>query len=57
MLQCDYCGESCEHVILIPKPKYFIWNNAILNNVSVFRKEDLICLDCLKYELDEIKWN
>ena len=57
MVQCDYCGETSDHAILIPKPKYFIWNNSTINNVSVYRKEDLICLQCLEYELEEIKWN
>ena len=57
MIQCDYCGETSDHAILIPKPKYFIWSNSTINNVSVYRKEDLICLQCLEYELEEIKWN
>jgi hypothetical protein len=56
-VNCDYCGESDDHVILIPKPRYFYWNKTMLNNVSIFRKEDFICLPCLEYELEEIKWN
>jgi len=54
-LKCDYCGETDEHVTLIPKPKFFYWNNNMITNVSVFRYEDLICLECLETELEEIK--
>jgi len=56
-MNCDYCGESNDHVILVPKPKYILWNDTILNNVSVYRNEDLICLACLQYELEQITWS
>lgn len=56
-MKCDYCEETNDNVILIPKPRYFLWNDTILNNVSVYRKEDLMCLSCLEYELEEMKWN
>jgi hypothetical protein len=54
-MECNYCGESHEHVVIIPKPNFFIWKSKILNCVQAFSKQDLICLECLNYELNEIK--
>jgi hypothetical protein len=54
-LECIYCGESVDDVPLIPKPKFFIFENRMNELVNLNEEGDLICLECMDYELNELK--
>jgi hypothetical protein len=53
--ECAYCGEESKYVPLIPKPNYFISNNILSQMVHVSSGVDLICLECLEFEINELK--
>jgi hypothetical protein len=54
-LECVYCGEESTFHPVIPKPKFFIFENAIHQLITVKEEGELICLDCLDYEISELK--
>lgn len=55
MVECTYCGEESKYKPVVPKPSFFVHNNEIHHLVNISKTHDLICLECLDYELEEIK--
>jgi hypothetical protein len=53
--ECVYCGEEAKFVPLIPKPDFFINENCIHHLVKIQSEQELICLECLDYEINELK--
>lgn len=53
--ECVYCGEEAKYVPLIPKPDFFIFENLMHDLIKIHGEGELICLECLDYELNELK--
>lgn len=54
-LVCVYCGEEAKYVPLIPKPNFFVYESTLHDLVKIKQNDELICLECLDFELNELK--
>ena len=50
--ECIYCQEESKYTVLIPKPSQFIQGNSITPLIDAGKS---ICLNCLEYEIGELK--
>ena len=55
MLACDYCGQSEEEQPLLYKPDFFTYQGRYYRYIHYTEEKTLICLDCLTFEINEIK--
>ena len=54
-IECAYCGAEPKDTPLIPKPSFFIHSTNLHHLVNIRSEDELICLECLDYELNELK--
>lgn len=55
IVACVYCGEEAKHVPLISKPKFFVYEQNLHHLVNIKSEDELICLECLDFEINELK--
>lgn len=55
ILACVYCGEEAKHVPLIPKPNFFVYEQNLHHLVKIKSEDELICMECLDFEVNELK--
>jgi len=53
MVNCSSCGETNEHTVLIPKPKFYLFENKQFHLID---GGVTICLECLRDELEQLKY-
>jgi hypothetical protein len=52
---CTYCGENADYKAIIQKPSTFIFDTYTYELVNIQTdKKDLICLECLDFEINEM---
>lgn len=49
---CIYCMEEEEYAPIIPKPKGFVYKGMRMNLIDEGKP---VCLNCLNFEIDELK--
>jgi hypothetical protein len=55
-MKCDYCEETNDNVVIIPKPKFFVWKEKYQPLIQAISDiQDYVCLNCLEFEMDETK--
>lgn len=52
---CIYCGEEAKYKPLIPKPNFFVFETIVHQLVKIKHDNELICLECLDFEIEELK--